>query len=76
MGCEFALHFDYTLPGMEKVEKDKVLSLARYGVFCKMWAQFQKIPKKIKKKTIQLFCQILFKVILHYLIIRNVCSNL
>lgn len=50
MGCEFALHFDYTLPGMEKVEKDKVLSLARYRVFCKMWAQFQKIPKKIKKK--------------------------
>lgn len=25
MGCEFALYFNYTLPGMEKVERQSII---------------------------------------------------
>lgn len=32
MGCEFALHFNYTLPGMEKVERQSIIASAIRGV--------------------------------------------
>lgn len=37
MGCEFGLHFDYTLSEMEKVERQSIIApIVRYKVFCKM----------------------------------------
>lgn len=43
MGCELGLHFDYTLPGMEKVERQSIIRLRDTGCFVKCEHNFSRI---------------------------------